>query len=619
MLNRKGSHLLFVFSLLLSGPALLAPRAAQAADMRCSIMRHVFAGYLKHHLGFQDAYEEYTLRIGSQYILGLDPSKSILLRSDVGEIRNLLAGSFEKIRSGDCASLSKVQAIASLRAAETEAYVREFLDSSASPERSEEITPPDPKSRDFPKDEAEKRKLLIEIAQFQISKSMRAGTSFREAKDQILYRYKQGAKQFKEKEQKLGVLLGDYTHALSSALDPHTSYFTKENLEDFKIQLQLSLEGIGASLSSVSGHIVTDEIVPGGSAARHGVLRVKDRIIAVAEEGKPAVSVLNMELNDVVRLIRGKPGTSVVLSVLRLGAKKERFEVSIKREKVDLSDQAAKIVYQEHKKNGRSLKIAVIAFTSFYGGSDGGRSSSADVKQLVADAVQKHVDGIVLDLSMNHGGSLEEVVKIAGLFIPKGPVVATQNSNGKVEILAHQAEKVLYTGPLLICTSRESASAAEILSGALRAYGRVVLAGNDRTHGKGTVQTLIHLAEFGGMKITTGMYFLPNGDTPQNQGVLSDILLPTTLAHAETGEAKLEYSLAPRKIKPFLPKDLKMTVDSSLLSKLIEGSKTRLRKRVELDAGRSRKIATDVQKTQDQLLNVQESVNIMADWITYRS
>ena len=384
-----------------------------------------------------------------------------------------------------------------------------------------------------------------------------------------MHRYELQTKRVIERNPKL---ITSFAESFALALDPHTSSSCPRRTEDIRIQMQLSLEGIGLLLRSDNGFTVIEELIPGGGAEKSGLLYPKDKIIAVAQEGEKPVNVIDMDLRDVVGLIRGKKGTKVTLTILRQAEHNERFNVTITRDKIDIKDQAAKISYEIRKAGNKQYRFGVIDLPSFYGGEKGGKSSYQDVKKLLAKARQQHVDGIVLDLSRNGGGLLNDAVRIAGLFIGKGGIVATKDNRGQVMILANgsaasgteddqrtvikypaEDPRAIYTGPLVVLTSRLSASASEIVAGALKDYHRAVIVGQDHTFGKGSVQVLEPLSsDLGGMKITTSLYFLPGGKSTQKIGVEADVQLPIWFTLEDVAETELDYPLPAQAITPFL-------------------------------------------------------------------
>ena len=465
--------------------------------------------------------------------------------------------------------LQQVYDILVARARENEAIVKNILGPDYRLDDTVEMNT-DIKKRPYVKTEAEKHELLRKVVQFQIENALLTGVDLAEAKKEQIHRYELQTKRIVERNPEK--LIKNIAESFALSLDPHTSYLSPEELEDIRIQMQLSLEGIGAVLRSDNGFTVIEELIPGGSAERSGLLNPNDKIIAVAQEGGKRIDIIDMDLRDVVSLIRGKKGTKVTLTILRQAERTQRFNVTIVRDKIDIKDQEAKISYEIRKAGNRQYRFGVIDLPSFYGGEKGGKSSYEDMKRLLAIAKQQHVDGIVLDLSRNGGGLLTDAVRIAGLFIGKGGIVATRDSLGQVTILANdsalsrtekdqikvinfpaEAPRTVYTGPLVVLTSRLSASASEIVAGALKDYHRAVIVGNDHTFGKGSVQVLAPLpSDLGGMKITTALYFLPSGKSTQKIGVEADVQLPIWFILEDIGETTLDYPLPAQAITPFL-------------------------------------------------------------------
>ncbi|MFT5303652.1 MAG: carboxyl-terminal processing protease [Mariniblastus sp.] len=364
-----------------------------------------------------------------------------------------------------------------------------------------------------------------------------------------------------------------YITAITSSFDPHTSYLSKGTFENFLIQMGLELEGIGATLAvEDEGYTVIKNIVVGGAAASQGELKVEDKIVAVGqgeEDGSQAdgellgkhgpdfVDATGMKLDDVVGMIRGKAGTVVRLNVMSENAG-ELHTIKIVREKIKLEDSAARgAVFEQGKKaNGEPNLIGVIELPSFYanmGGSDGGRSTTTDVRRILREFNEKNVDAVVLDLRLNGGGSLREAIDCTGLFIDLGPVVQVKNPYGDIEKLNDEDGGMSWEKPLVVLTSKFSASASEILAGAIQDYKRGLVIGDTTTHGKGTVQSLVNLNqimyrsknppnEFGALKITTQQFYRPNGDSTQKRGVISDLVLPSISDNMKNiGEADLDY------------------------------------------------------------------------------
>ena len=536
-------------------------QSSQASNLSCAVLPQLFGLFLRFHYVHKGMTDELRNHTVDQFIKALDPSKTLLLEADVEGMRKNLATTFKTADAGDCSKIEEVSKIITTRAQENLAYAREYLgDKYVLNENAELIT--DPEKRKYPKDLAEKKKTLANMMDFQISNYLLSKTKLPEARKNVVHSYELVEKRVKEKPSSDRYV--DFAEAFALALDPHSSYMSSDTLEEFRIQMQLSLEGIGASLSSQDGFTVIEEIIPGGAADRMKQLLTKDKITAVTQEGKTPVSVIDMDLQDVVRQIRGKKGTKVTLTILRQGESNKSFEVTIVRDKIDIKESAAKITYENKKVGDKTYKVGVIDLPSFYGGGGrDGRSSYNDMRQVLLEAKKNKVDGVVIDLSRNGGGLLDDAVRIAGLFLKRAPVVATKGYDQKVEILSDRDEEIVYNGPVMLLTSRLSASASEILAGALKDYHRALIVGGDHTFGKGTVQVVSDLPSgLGAMKVSTGMFFVPGGESTQHKGVDSDVELPSIFTNDDIGEKTMDYSLPPQKIANFLGDDANVTDES---------------------------------------------------------
>jgi carboxyl-terminal processing protease len=357
-------------------------------------------------------------------------------------------------------------------------------------------------------------------------------------------------------------VLETYLDALAHVYDPHSDYLGHEQLETLSIAMNLSLFGIGAALETEDGFCKIKELLPGGPAARSGLLQPGDRILAVAQAGKEPVDIVNMPLGRAVELIRGPKGSRVTLTIASGAAAEGALPkpVSLVRDEIKLADQAAKArIVDLPTGQGTTLRLGVIDLPSFYadmsGRAAGRRSATEDVARLLTKLKAENVRGIVMDLRRNGGGSLEEAITLTGLFIRKGPVVQTRDASGKIEVGVDDDDRVLYDGPLVLLTSRFSASATEIMVGALQDYGRGVVVGDSSTFGKGTVQSIVGLAPLmdraglahaydpGALKVTISKFYRPSGASTQLRGVASDIVLPSTTDFADVSEAKLKDPL----------------------------------------------------------------------------
>jgi carboxyl-terminal processing protease len=356
-----------------------------------------------------------------------------------------------------------------------------------------------------------------------------------------------------------------YLTALAHVYDPHSDYFNLRQTAEFAISMNLSLFGIGALLSSdIDGYCKIQELKP-GPAMNSKKLKPGDKIVAVAQGDQPPVDVVGMNLNKLVQLIRGPKGTEVRLTIVPADDPSARRVVSLVREEIKLEDQEAKAkVIELPNGAGRTLRLGVIDLPSFYTPFDlpGGRdrsepkSTTADVARLLKKLTEEKVAGVILDLRRNGGGSLEEAIRLTGLFIKQGPVVQVRAPDGSVQVDEDSEPVAAYDGPLIVLTSRGSASASEIVAGALQDYGRAVIVGDLSTHGKGTVQNLSPLKPWvkpatatatndpGELKVTIRKFYRPSGASTQLNGVMPDIVLPSVLNYSsEVGEKALENPL----------------------------------------------------------------------------
>ena len=354
-----------------------------------------------------------------------------------------------------------------------------------------------------------------------------------------------------------------YANALTSQFDPHTSYFSPRRAENFDIDMRLSLEGIGAVLQNEDEYVKVVRVVPAGPADKQSDLKAAELIIAVGQgSAGPMTDVIGWRLDDVVDLVRGKKGTVVRLDVIpATGRADEARRLTIKRNEVHLEEQAAQSKIIEINNLGSTpRKIGVIDIPAFYldfdayrKGDPDFRSTTRDVAELVNELNEAGVDGLVIDLRGNGGGSLREANELTGLFIEYGPTVQIRGTGSRVWRDGKRRRGPYYDGPVAIMIDRLSASASEIFAAALQDYGRAIVVG-DRSFGKGTVQTLLDLPE-GQLKITESKFYRISGDSTQHRGVIPDISYPSLLQHDEIGESSLEKALDWDRIAPVRHKD----------------------------------------------------------------
>ena len=349
-----------------------------------------------------------------------------------------------------------------------------------------------------------------------------------------------------------------FLDALAQAYDPHSEYLSASDLKNFSINMGLSLVGIGAMLRSEDGYAKIESLVPGGPALTSGRLKVGDRISAVAQGSKDFVDVRDLRLDKVVEQIRGKKGTRVRLLIIPASAADpaQRKTVELVRDEIKLKDQEARAdIIIKKDRNGDPVKLGWITLPSFYADMDSHKKSTTkDVLALLKRLKREKIAGLVIDLRRNGGGSLEEAISLTGLFFKSGPVVQTKGANERVVISTDPDPDIAYDGPLVVLTSRQSASASEIFAAALQDYGRAAIVGDQSTFGKGTVQTILEIGRFtsllgtrnqedGALKLTIQKFYRVAGGSTQLHGVASDIVLPTLTDLPEFGEGALKNAL----------------------------------------------------------------------------
>jgi carboxyl-terminal processing protease len=402
------------------------------------------------------------------------------------------------------------------------------------------------------KSEAELDEVWRKIIKSQALSLKLAGKSQDDIEKALLERYNRFAKsiqQFNSED-----VFSMYMNTITEAYDPHTSYLSPKAAEVFQQQMSLSLEGIGARLQTENDYTRVAEVITGGPADKSKLINVNDKIIGVAQgsDGE-LVDVIGWRIDDVVKLIKGPKGTTVKLQILptETGVTGPSKVITLVRDKIKLEDQQAKKSVINYNKNGRNLKLGIITLPSFYmdfeayqKGDPNYTSTTRDVKRLLKELQVDKVDGVVLDLRNNGGGSLTEAIDLTGLFIKDGPVVQVKNSANKIDVGQDDDPTIAYSGPLVVMTNRFSASASEIFAGAIQDYKRGVIVG-ESTYGKGTVQTIVDLNRFindpnnkvGELKITFQKFYRVTGSSTQHKGVTPDVNFPTALDPEQFGES----------------------------------------------------------------------------------
>src|SRR6266704_1189823 len=408
----------------------------------------------------------------------------------------------------------------------------------------------------WPKDEAEadqlwRGRIANELLQEHLSEH-----PIEPAPQLVSRRYERLAKNVHEQDKDEQMKL--YLDALAQAYDPHSEYLSKADMKNFSINMGLSLVGIGAMLRSEDGYAKIESVVPGGPAQVDGRLKVGDRITAVAQGQAEYVDVREMRLDKVVEMIRGKKGTRVRLLVIPSAAADPsgRKNVELVRDEIKLKDQEARAdIIIRKDENGEPIKLGWLTLPSFYADMDKHqKSTTRDVLALLKRLKRENIAGLVVDLRRNGGGSLEEALALTGLFLKSGPIVQTKDYNGNTRISSDPDPGIAYSGPLIVLTSRQSASASEIFAAALQDYGRAVIVGDKNTFGKGTVQTILPIGRFtsllgsrsdddGELKLTIQKFYRVAGGSTQLHGVASDIVLPSLSDLPEFGEGALKNCL----------------------------------------------------------------------------
>lgn len=348
-----------------------------------------------------------------------------------------------------------------------------------------------------------------------------------------------------------------FVNAITTAYDPHSAWLAPRDLKEFEIAMRLNFQGVGARLQDEDGFITITSLMPGGSAIKDGLLAPRDRILAVAQgDDGPFTDVVGLPISDVVDLVRGPEGTVVRLQV----RPKDGGEIRIHRlvrQKLQLEDSAAHgKVFELGEEGKQKTRIGVIDLPEFYrddeaaqAGQKDYRSASRDVARILGEFKTEAVDAVVLDLRLNGGGSLKEAIELTGLFIDQGPVVQVRNSRDRLRTLSDTNRGMTWEGPLVVLTSRFSASASEILAGAIQDYRRGLIVGDPKTHGKGSVQTVMPLDEkanddeLGALKVTIQQFYRPDGASTQLRGVIPDLILPSWSSEIESGEDELPQAL----------------------------------------------------------------------------
>ncbi len=534
--------------LVLAGQTPAAPAPSESQARTAVELAHKLESRHYSRRRFDD---ELSARLLDNYLSSLDPGRMFLLQADVDEFAGYRGTLDDQFKSGNLEAGFAIFARYQQRIRNRlRRLLRELSGLLAALDFSlaEELAL-DPGQRDWAASPAEADERWRKQVKNAVLSLKLAGKEAREIEPTLRKRY---ASQLHRIDQyNAGDVFQIYANALAGLYDPHTSYLSERGSENFNINMSLSLEGIGAVLQLEDEHTRVVRIVPAGPADKQGQLQPSDRIVAVGQgRHGELLDVIGWRLDEVVDLIRGPKGSTVRLEVIPARAKTpdERRLITIVRNEVRLEEQSAQKRVLELPDAGRDIKLGVIEIPAFYidfealrRGDEDYRSTTRDVERIIAELAAEPVDGLIVDLRGNGGGSLQEANDLTGLFIEYGPTVQIRHASGKVLRDGKRRRAPYYDGPLVVLINRLSASAAEIFAGAIQDYQRGVIVGS-QSFGKGTVQSLISLRE-GQLKLTESKFYRISGDSTQHRGVIPDLRFPSRFDVREIGESALEYAL----------------------------------------------------------------------------
>ena len=603
----------------------------------CSQIYPIQESYVKKHVSHFSLSKKLQIKTIEQLVKRLDSGKLYFIQSDIDQIKKWFRTLFRDVKKGNCSALNKLYKLFYQRITERMEFAKnEILKKDFKLDKNIKLIL-DADKRDFPRSKWPLEAFHKKYIHYELASILSAENDLKKAKKYLLGIYErklntiaswdpdpspERLKYCKEQDKKIKLVktcksekwYALYLDSFARALDPHSSYLSQYELDDFEINMRLSLEGIGASLSSRYGYTVVERLLPGGAAFKSKKIKRKDKIIAIGQNRKKMIPIFGWDLRDVVEMVRGKKGTRVYLKILRTlkNNTQKKFVVSLIRKKIPLQENASSIIYSTRVVNGKERTVGVIRVPSFYGGkSEKGkenRSVSRDVQKILKKAQsEKKLSAIVLDLSGNGGGVLSEAVRIVGLFLKKGNVVRqmTKSSFSRRSIyhtLRDDDNSIEYKGPLVVLVDRSSASASEIVAGALKDYKRAVVVGGDHTFGKGSIQSVENLGRnLGATKTTVGLFYVPSGRSTQKMGIESDISFPSVISIDSFGEKTLDYVLPRQHTTSFLTRingHSWVKVGRKLIEKLNVKSQLRIKK-----SDKFKKINTEITKLKEKLKN----------------
>ncbi|MCW8278105.1 carboxy terminal-processing peptidase [Pseudomonas sp. PCH199] len=505
----------------------------------------------RHHYSKPPLDDARSVIIYDSYLKLLDPSRSYFMASDIAEFDKWKTQFDDFLKSGDLNAgftiykryLDRVKARLDFALIELNKGV-DKIDFTT-----KETLLVDRKDASWLKSTSELDDLWRKRVKDEVLRMKIAGKDSKQIQETLTKRYKNQLARLDQTRAE--DIFQAYINTFAMSYDPHTNYLSPDNAENFDINMSLSLEGIGAVLQSDNDQVKIVRLVPAGPADKTKLVAPADKIIGVAQGNKEMVDVVGWRLDEVVKLIRGPKGTVVRLEVIPASnAPNDQTSkiVPITREAVKLEDQAVKKSVLNLKQDGKDYKLGIIEIPAFYldfkafrAGDPDYKSTTRDVKKLLTELQKDKVDGVVIDLRNNGGGSLQEATELTSLFIDKGPTVLVRNADGRVDVLEDENPGAFYKGPMALLVNRLSASASEIFAGAMQDYHRALIIGG-QTFGKGTVQTIQPL-NHGELKLTLAKFYRVSGQSTQHQGVLPDIDYPSIIDTKEIGESALPEAM----------------------------------------------------------------------------
>lgn len=570
-----------------AGPVFAKTAKAQEANdpRREKLIGNILKNALEtYHYKALKINDEVSQKAFAQYLKKIDGSKQFLTKGDIKELEAYQFSLDDEMVTGEYSLIGKALAIFKKRTALAESLRKEAFKKQFDFNGSEKVEV-DPEKRDWAGDEnnlKENWKLIFKQATLNkylslideqsekpikkpgVLKSTKKLPPVKKLTDAQMRAkaHDSVSKRFQKIFERLAKedrddQLDNFYNSVTAVFDPHTTYLPAKKKEDFDIDITGKLEGIGAVLQEDGSYIKVVQIVPGGPAWRQKDLEAEDTILAVAQGAGESIDLTDMKVDDAVRYIRGKKGTEVRLTVKKVDG--TRKIISIMRDEIEVAASFAKSSVLQYK--DMDARVGYIQLPKFYRDFENSEvNCTDDVRKELERLKKAKVDAVVLDLRNNGGGALEDARLMSGLFLGKGPVVQVKDHTGKIEVLENEDPSVFYDGPLIVLINRFSASASEILAGAVQDYGRAIVIGGDFSHGKGTVQAVLNLNQgpllsmfgptMGALKVTIQKFYRVTGASTQYKGVTSDIILPDLFSYVESREKDLEYSLAWDQIQP---------------------------------------------------------------------